>query len=85
MPDLAWRDPSAKRIYAIKVVIVDEDEDQVYTYQAVNAEKLREICDKHSMNFDDAAYVVNERVKSLGSTMFMFRLPIFNQYHPKEN
>ena len=69
----------------MKVVIIDEDEDEVYTYQAVNAEKLREICDKHSMNFDDVAYVVDERVKLLGSTTFMFRLPLFNQHHPKEN
>ena len=69
----------------MSVVIIDEDEGKVYAYYAVNAEKLRKICDKHSMNFDDVAYVIDEQVKPLGSTTFMFRLPLFNQHHPKEN
>ena len=67
------------------IVIFDNDAKQVYAYYGVYAAKLREICDEHSMNFDEVTRVIDEQVELLGASTFMFQLPLFNQHHPKEN
>ena len=63
------------------VVIIDDDTWMVYTYQGVNADKLREICEEHSMNLDAVTHIIDEGVKMLGANKFMFQLPMFNKNH----
>ena len=79
-------DPSREQsVVEVTIVIIDNDANQTHAYYGVYAAKLREICDEHSMNFDKVTSFIDEQVELLGSSTFMFQLPLFNQHHPKEN